>query len=178
MTCLYKPVYYSHSLHPGGNTLTHSLAVVDTISAVTDAFYGGKTRSQCKNSKEMRISHLAFTPTRGSRTGIIRGHGYQWRASAWCRHSTSRDDDRGELRGGCFSIIPPANGSRLSTSPWNSLSTTCQSAFLFFCFFSSLFPFAQSGGSLTNQDVQLRASRKESCLMEFKVGKNCNSGIT
>lgn len=53
MTHLYKPVYYTHSLHPGGNTLTHSLAVADTISAVTDAFFygGGKTRSQCKKKK-------------------------------------------------------------------------------------------------------------------------------
>lgn len=106
----------------------------------------------------MRISHLAFTPTRGSRTGIIRG-------------------PRLSVKG--LRVVPPfhVQGRRPrgapgrmffhhSSSQWQPIihlpveliiDNVSVSISVFFV-------------SLTNQDVQLRASRKESCLTEFKVG--------
>lgn len=70
-----------------------------------------------------------------------------------------------------FSIIPPANGSRSSTSPWNSLSTTCQSAF------PPPFPLRSvRGKSYKPGCTTPEASRKESCPTEFKVGEKLQFG--
>lgn len=171
MTRLYKPVYYSHSLHPGGNALTHSLAVVDTISAVTDAFF----RRQCKKKKFKGNENFPFGFHTDQR--ITNGHHQGPRLSVKGLSVVPPFRVQGRRPRGApgrmffFPIIPPANGSRSSTSPWNSLSARCQSAF-------PPFPpsLSQGGGSLTNRDVQLRASRKESCPTEFKVGEKLQFG--
>lgn len=65
--------------------------------------------------------------------------------------------------GGCFPIVPPAAASRLSPSPWNSLSTTCNVSQHFPC----------SARPLLNQNLKFDASSEEHYFKEFKE-KDCN----
>lgn len=95
------------------------------------------------NSDKIKMCCLAVRPTRGSLTGIIRGHCYQWRASMWCRHSTSRDANHGQLRGGCFPSFlqptaadyPPPRGTHYRQRVSQPL-----------CFFLSILPLSLSRG--------------------------------